>query len=323
MDVLAQLFNIKDSSNCIMGGILMDTNPTIGHNKHCMMTTKVGNVGNGATSKIGVYLYQTIKDVQEVYDPGSFKKTMLDTWITGFTSNYKGIPPASNVCSASAEILDSLSILKTSQLLKAPDQDLRETLFHFLSFYGTSKRILDLEKFTIENKNKLVEKGMVSPDWSNDPLPVRYVIRKEKLVDDTDYLYFIGGSISLLRDDPTETIDTIKEIFKSGIKEINNRIFKKLTANNVWHCWDNIADDENIEQKDVFQAMKFIEFHRILAGIVFIRNQLLYAHKEVGIENLVEFNGKDVNRVKIKKLLESYEEVYQYSKTISLLLTNS
>lgn len=323
MDVLAQLFNIKDSSNCIMGGILMDTNPTSGHDKNCMMTNKVGNVGNGATSKIGVYLYQTIKDVQEVYDPGSFKKTMLDTWITGFTANYKGIPPASNLCSAAAEILDSLSILKTSQLLKAPDQDLRETLFYFLSFYGTSKRILDLDKFTEENKNKLIDKGMVSPEWSNEPLPVRYVIRKENLIDGADYLYFIGGSPSLLRDDPTETIDTIKEICKSGIRDIGNKVFRKLTANNIWHCWDNITDVETIDQKDVLPAMKFIEFHRILAGIVFIRNQLLYAYREVGIDSLVEFNGKDVTRVKIKKLLDSYEAVYQYSKTISLLLTNS
>ncbi len=322
MDILAQLFNIKDSCNCLIGATLIDTNPTCGHNKHHMMTNKVGRVGNGVTSKIGVYLYQTIKDVQELYDPGSFKKCMLDTWITGFTSNYKGIPPPSNLCSAGSEILDSLSILKTSQLLKSPDLDLRETLFYFLSFYGTSKRILDLDKFTEENKNKLITKGLVSPDWNREPIPVRYVIRKENVDNGSDYLYFIGGSSVLLLDDPTETIDIIKEIVKNGIRDIANPIFKKITSDNVWQCWDNIIDNISIDKKDINHVMKFVEFHRILTGIVFIRNHLLYVKKEVGIENIVEFKGKDINRIKIKKLLESYEEVYQYCKTISLLLTN-
>lgn len=308
MDVLAQLFGIKDSASCIFGGTILDTNVQAGYDKDNMNPPR-SEVA--LTAQFGVYLYSIVKELQSVYKEGSFPRSMMDTWINGFSVNNKGCPSPDNMCSKSIEILSMCSVMKTPQLIKSHEQDLLQTLFYFFKFYKhEDERILNLESFTNENKAKLITKGVVCKNWGESPLQVRYVVRKEGKDGLPDYLYLIGGSEDLISDNPSDGIDIIKKISTSWFKKsINN-----LVSTNFRYVWHDTSSDKGEDYK------KLIQFTRLLCGFICIRNYLYYAYHDLKIDTLIEFNGTSIKKVPTKKVLELYEEAYQYCKTISMLI---
>lgn len=307
MDVLAQLFGIKDSSSCIFGGTVLDTNLSSGYDKEKMNPPKNEVTLN---PQLGIYLYPVIKELQSVYKEGSFPLSMMDTWVNGFAVNNKGSPSPDNMCSKSVEMLDTCSVMKTSQLVKSHDQSLLSTLFYFFKFYKhEDNRILNLDSFTEENKAKLITKGMVCSNWLENPLQVRYVIRKEGKSNLPDYLYLIGGSEDLISDNPSDGIDIIKSSFHYTSKKPGKN------SSNLRYIWNDMSTSDVKES-----TKKFVEFTRLLCGFICIRNYLYYAYHDLKIDTLIEFNGSSIKKVQTKKILELYEEVYQYCRTIALLV---
>jgi hypothetical protein len=307
MDVIAQLFGIKDSTTCLIGGTIIDTDLSSGYDNNCMRPPKNDSV---LTPQLGIYLYPVIKELQEVYSQGSFSLSMMDTWINGFAVNNKGGPSPDNMCSQANEIMDNCSIMKTPQMIKSSEQDLLQTLFYFFKFYKGDDRILNLESFTDSNKDWLIDKGIVCKNWLENPAQIRYMVRREGKGSSPDYLYMIGGSKDLISDNPSDGIDVISRVyspwFKKEVKDLLSTSFKE-----IWHV-------NNSNSNEYYRSSR--EFVRLLCGFICIRNYLYYAYHTLKIDTLVEFNGADIKKVSTKKVLGLYEEVYQYCKTIALML---
>lgn len=319
MDIVAKLFNINDSSTCIFGGTLIDINAQAGYDKDRMNPQRNDNCIN---PKFGLCMYPLIKEIQNGVKSNSFPLSLMDTWINGFIPSSKSLAYPDKVCSDVAIILDKLSIVKTSQLF-INRSELLETLFYFFSFYGQQDRILNLDTIKEENKEALINKGLVCDSWASRPLPIRYVIRREGRNEIPDYLYFIGGSELLIADDFSETIDVLKNIYETVLYKKQIDPLPLIIDNPNKLSWqsltENFFDINNIDSSLKNYVLKTIEFNRILTGIICIRNYFYYAYHEMGIESIVDFNGNDIKKVSTKKILDNYEDIYQYCKTITLL----
>jgi hypothetical protein len=319
MDVISKLFNINDSKTCIFGGTLIDVNTDSGYDENRMIPHKGTS---GLNPKIGLCLYPLIKEVQNGFKSKSFPLSLMDTWLNGFIPNSRSLSSPDNICSDAANILDKLSLVKTSQVFKT-NTSLLETLFYFFTFYRQQDRILNLDTFNDEDKETLISKGLVCDKWASNPLPIRYVIRREGKSGNPDYLYFIGGSDILIADDFSDIVTTLKTIYENNIyKKSTPKLFSEYT--NI--IWNSLSEDfferNNIEISMRNSSLKLAEFIRILSGIICIRNYFYYAYHEMGIESVIDFNGNDIKKVSTKKILDNYEDIYQYCKTISLLWKN-
>ncbi len=307
MDVLAKLFGIRDSSTCLIGGTIIDTDLSAGYDPNCMKPPKNNSI---LTPQLGIYLYSAVRELQEINKEGSFALSMMDTWINGFAVNSKGSPSPENMCSTANEIMDECSIMKTTQMVKSHEQDLLQTLFYFFRFYKGDERILNLDSFTDSNKERLIDRGMVCAKWLENPVQIRYMVRREGKNDFPDYLYLIGGNIDLISDNPSDGIDIIRQAFSPWIKQDVKKL-QEISFKEIWH-----VDGSNPSAL----ARSAKELTRLLSGFICIRNYLYYAYHVLKIDTLVEFNGADIKKVQTKKVLGLYEEVYQYCKTIALLL---
>jgi hypothetical protein len=317
MDIVAKLFNIKDSTTCIFGGTLLDTDVQAGYSPTLMNPSK--NEEFFDHPRKGLYLYPLIKEVQNMIKPNSFPLSMMDTWINGFAPNSRGLASPSNMSSEAAEILDNSAVLKTNQLFPGSNSRLLETMFYFFSFYGNKERILDLDTFEEEDKNKLIQKGLVCNHWLENPLPMRYLVKKDGTSNSPDYLYFIGGSANLLSDSPSDNIQIIKNLYKSKIEVSRMNLFKQIKS--IWLEVNN-SFGENLTSEQKIHVLKTIKLYRTIYSILFIRNYFNYALNDLGIETIIDFSESGVKKVKTKKILEMYEEVYQYCKTITLLMSS-
>jgi hypothetical protein len=315
MDIIAKLFNINDSATCIFGGTLIDINTEAGYDKDRMNPQKSDYCLN---PRFSLCMYPIIKEIQNGVKSNSFPLSLMDTWINGFIPNSKSLSNPDNICTDAANILDKLSIVKTSQLF-INHNGLLETLFYFFSFYGQQDRILNLESFEEENKETLISKGLVCDRWKKEPLPIRYVVRKEGKKGSPDYLYFIGGSELLIADDFSDTFNTLKSIYEKDLYKKPPVSLFTDSSNKIWYSLtEDFFNNHNIESSLRSYALKMSEFNRILTGIICIRNYFYYAYHEMGIETIIDFNGSDIKKVSTKKILDSYEDIYQYCKTISL-----
>lgn len=315
MDIISKLFNINDSATCIFGGTLIDIDITAGYDRNRMNPQKNNACIN---PKLGLCIYPLIKEVQNGLKGNSFPLSLMDTWINGFIPNSKGLSSPDHICADAADILDRLSVIKTSQLFRSNAQ-LLETLFYFFAFYKQQERILNLDTFTEENKEILISKGLVCDKWAKNPLPIRYVIRKEGKNGSPDYLYFIGGSELLIADDFSETINIIKSTYEKDIYKKQNPNIFTINSNKAWDALSEISFDMSYDSNQRNLVVKSSELVRILSGIIWIRNYFYYAYHEMGIDSVIDFNGDDIKKVSTKKILDSYEDIYQYCKTISLL----
>src|SRR5271156_278240 len=119
IDIISKLFNLNDSKTCIMGATVFDINPAVGYNKNDMNARKSKSTGpdNNINASLGIYIYPSIKHIQNEFSPKSFSTAMMNTWINGFIPNSKGLATSETSCAASNELLDKVSILKTDQVL--------------------------------------------------------------------------------------------------------------------------------------------------------------------------------------------------------------
>ena len=323
IDIISKLFNINDGKTCVIGATLFDIDPAVGYSKNEMSPRKSkGTAPDKNINQIsGLYIYPSIKHIQNEFSPKSFPTSMMNTWINGFIPNTKGLPTSETSCAAANELLDKVSVLKTDQVLPQRTDGLLETLFSFFKFHGQSDTILDpstLECITEDKQEKLINKGMVHRKWLKSPLPIRYVIRKEGNDTVPDYLYFIGGSEELISDAPKDIINSIKELY---LKSIYKRTFGDKKIRETIGVWDEVNKDitKDFTQTDKDLLLSTISFLRLNIATLFIRNYLYYAYNEMGIETIVEFNGEKPNKIPTKRVLDLYEEPYQYCKTIALI----
>lgn len=317
MDVISKLFNIKDSKTCIFGGTIIDIDIKSGHNKEDMLSPS-NKIIDTACPEIGVELYTNVKDFQDSYDPKSFPKSLMDTWINGFVPNNKGLPSAEGVCDITKEYLNKLSILKFDQLYPNREEGVLDALFSFLSFYGKKESILDVED-TGNYKERLINKGIVCKNWLNNPIQIRYVLRREGEGDALDYIYLLGGSPIILSNNPEDVIPELQTCYKKYIYG-NEFLFSKNKKS--YRVWDEITPEiyNNFPVNDKDKIVATIQFLRTLSGIIFIRNYLYYAYHILGIESIVEFEGDNIRKLPTKKVLSLYEESYLYCKTVSQLI---
>jgi len=321
IDIISKLFNINDGKTCVIGATLFDCDPSVGYNKNDMAGRKSKSTApdNNINSTLGIYIYPSIKHIQNEFKAKSFPTSMMNTWINGFIPNSKGLASSDTSCTAANELLDKMSILKTDQVLPQRHEGLLETLFSFFKFHGQTDTILPpMDCITEENQEKLISKGMVHRKWLKDPLPIRYVVRKEGNDSVPDYLYFIGGSEELISDTPKDIINSIKELY---LKSIYKRTFSDKKIRETIGIWDEIGKDivKDYAQTDRELLQATIRFLRLNIATIFIRNYLYYAYNEMGIETIVEVNGEKPNKIPTKRVLDLYEEPYQYCKTISLI----
>jgi hypothetical protein len=320
MDIFAKLFNINDSKTAILGGTIIDTDLRSGYDKEKMLPSK----RNGSMlPNLGLLLYPGAMQLQEDFGKGSFSTSLMSTWINGFIPNNKGYAAATNVSPDVKELLDKLSIVKTEQISHTKKDLHMETLLSFLSFYGKSEAMLECDEVSADNKSALINKGLVCENWGKNPVPIRYVVRRKGDKSNPDYVYFIGGSNELLADKPSDLIETIKELYLTNVHENEALWNMDKRVCGLWEKNDDLkAKYDKLDATDLAKMSKVFTFLRTITGVIFIRNYLHYAYNYLGIETLNEFNGggEKVKEKQTKKILDNYEEVYQYTKTITRLL---
>lgn len=313
-ELVSKTLGINCSITMKFGATIIDTNPYSGYDS-TEMETKRNEYNRDIRSSLMFYPEAVDTENESLKNSINDEKesiALAACWINGFVPYGRGMPDAEDMTRNCETYLKTQNIITTDQIFTArPEGHLEALLWHF-KWYGGDEKIIDDEFVEEKNISKVVQKGLVSRNWGFNPTSIRYMVREKASSDEVpDYLYFIGGSDEMLDDDMSNTIKLLQSLIKTYEMNKNNINI----INNVWcvKTSDSTVDDLKIDEAE--NAM--IRIRRIVQGIFFIRNYLIYAKNVLSIEKLVEVDfrkKKRFNKVSIDKIIDKYEGIYQYCK---------
>lgn len=315
-EIVTQTFGINCAMTMVFGGTVIDTNPSSGYDSTEMEAIRKPCDKTPATS---LNFYPEAIDVErQSGTPDEDNLSLAATWINGFIPYSRGLPDPENMTRSCETYLKTQNIVTTDQcILSRPEGWLEGLFWHFKWFNSqdtSDKDRLVEEEFVRENiLTKLIMNGLVCRKWQYQPPSIRYMVREKAINDEVpDYVYLIGGSSDMVRDNMLDTVNEIKTLYKTSLSKLES-IKTKFTSDPriIWNSHKAEQDNEGI--------VSLIEMSRKIQGIIYIRNYLLYAKNFLGIDELVEANFSSKKRflkINIDTVIERYEEAYQYCKNL-------
>lgn len=314
-ELVTQTLGINCSMTMVFGATILDTDPQSGYDNSEMEAIRKPC---DRTPESALKFYpEAISVEREAGTADDENLSLASVWMNGFIPFSRGLPDPENMSRSCETYLKSQNIVTTDQGFLSRPEGWLESLFWHFNWYNSDERIIEEDFVREEIIHKLIGKGMVCRKWQFNSPCIRYMVREKAESDDQpDYIYFIGGSQDLIRDDMMETVKEIISLYKTGISLLksSNETYS-CDPSQVWHTKIAKTDSDNA-------ISQLVEMSRKIQGIFYIRNYLVYAKNFLGITELVEANFKNkkrFNKISIDKVIERYEGAYQYCKNLCYL----
>jgi hypothetical protein len=333
-DPVSKLFNIRDARIMVFGGTIIDVDDDAGWSEPMQRSSKTLEW----TAKSALSIYPKIQSVQE--EEKDKNLGMSAVWNNGFVPVKKGLLEANNMAKRTSTFLNQSGFVTTDQIFKTRQPEKLNALFASMKWYSTDPKkkmhLIDPSLMQAEGKKNVIEMGMICEKWTKDPVSIRYVFRDEPTdggdPDRADYIYLIGGSRELLANDMRPICKEISQLYTAAQAAFDADSKKKqdgeaLKLSNiqskagVWLAYDKAASESalNDAQIKTITAMRNRRrLVRLIQGIVYIRNYLVYA-QQLGMDTVLDFEATAspiCKAVKTADVQAKYEEAYQYCKNL-------
>lgn len=297
---------------------------------------KYGLIAIDNEQKRGVYnsVYdkyeQDIKDSFSLFPQGMKVNEMYNDngllfnkiWMNGFTSlsTYAGKfrLDIKDINKNTSNWLKSKGVCSSDQVFANRSPDMLHTIFSCFKFYNSNERLVE-KKYCNELKLKdLCNINGVLPEWQNDPLEVRYVIRSDVQKHGFPYLFLISGKHIML---DHESMDNMREDVFDNLKSIKEYTdtYKLETVRGlgIWYPYNTLNfsfQDNEISKK--IQIKRSIM--RMITGVSYIYNYLTYTKRylENNLFEIIEYNGEETNIISIDEVISRYEPSYKYFRNL-------
>jgi len=339
-EVISKLFGLKNAKTATLGATLIDTDMSAGYTiKGNAMSQNRSPSQVVASPKDALAVYPAIeRSEMETGKKGGSVLTMASLWVNGFIPYTRSLIDARNATKETSAVMAKFGLVSTDMNFNSRSDEQLNTLFTFFKWYGgkdDEDRIIPRETADDTSIGKNIRMGLVCAKWSIKPLSVRYVVKQRGNDKTRDYLYLVGGSDEMLMDNPDKMASSIGQMFKDIMSNIEggksvpvpgNGQSRTITSNadlsdphRVWWEMDDGVSDEILAHpySKAYLAMK--RLNRTVQGIIYIRNYFVYAKKHLGIEKVADFNmtvDKNPREVDIMKVIDKYENIYQYVKNV-------
>jgi hypothetical protein len=318
-----------------MGATLIDLDNTTGYiSTKSVMGSPRSSDQTVSDPKTALSLYPLIIETElenGSHDEDDSLVTMACAWINGFIPHSRGLPVADQrlVCLATNAILQKYGIVLSDQAFKSRPDDRLNSLFTAFKWYGKkdSDPIMPAEVCIDTAIKDLTYKGLVHTNWFNSPLPIRYMVHMRGNKDTHDFVYFIGGSPELLRENMSETSKDISSLWKSvkiHAEEARNADRITVTCSQmlgdprrVWFQIDDLSEDEE-NHPWVKSRLEMRRLNRMMQGVIYIRNALYYLKNYMKLEEIIEFdyNKGEPKTLKLEDVLQRYQSVYTFVRNL-------
>lgn len=338
-EVISQLFGLKTAKTATLGATLIDTDMSAGYTIKGNAMSQVRSPTQVVSSpKDALAVYPALEQTEMEAKKGNPVLTMAPLWVNGFIPFTRSLIDPRNAAKETAAVMAKFGLVSTDMNFNSRSDEQLNTLFTFFKWYGgkdDEDRIIPRETADDSSIGKNIRMGLVCTKWSVKPLSVRYVVKQRGNDKTRDYLYLVGGSDELLMDNPDKLAPMIGSLFKETLANIdsgksvpipNGGQTRTITSNadlsdphRVWWELDDGISDEILAHPYSKAYLSMKRINRIIQGIVYIRNYFVYAKKHLGIEKVADFNmtvGKTPKEVDIMKVIDRYENIYQYVKNV-------
>jgi hypothetical protein len=341
---LNDTFGIKEFKPMFLGGTLIDTDHRTGYSP-----SEISNFSKYKATWTPISTLNLYPEAEafEKEDNKSTNISMRSCWINGFIPYMRGLANVTGISRNCSNYFMGKSVIILDQVLMAKADDHVSCLLNNFSWYGSTNRLTDNGKTSIDMNSiddmdsankKLLHKGLVCSNWSKNPLPVRYMVhlKKNSTGIDNDYVYLIGGSDDIIGDNiddiPSKLcsiLDKIKSLQEDSKKSSKlpdiskyNEGFKS-SSDFVWWSYPEDSCDHPIVQAHLLAKKAY----RMIEGIIFIRNYLVYAKKDLCITELKELSWEGghsvIKIVNIDDVIKKYDIMYAYCKNLCYVFKNN
>jgi len=330
-EIVTQTLGINCSMTMLFGGTIIDTDTSAGYDQSEMETIRKACE---CSPKNSLRFYPEAIDVERQSGTKDEDNLALAAiWNNGFIPYSRGLPDPENMSGSCATYLKTQNKVTTDQaILSRPDGWLEGLFWNFKWFGSDNERIVEDEFVKESIVAKLVQNGLVCRKWAFNPPSIRYMVRVKSDNDEVpDYIYFIGGSDDLVCDNIEETVKKISSNYleymrleeQSKKEKVSQEIsFRSDLADNknTWVAYNPANESEEMNESALTKArLAFKRMSRMVQGIFYIRNYLIYARDFLNIEKIVEAdfrNKKKFNNIDIQNVIDRYETAYDYCKNL-------
>lgn len=344
-DAISNLFKIKDSKTMVFGATIVDTDEKCGYVEGSM--ARMSKEWDSSPNKI-LHAYPKIMKVDEEEAGSGFP--LLAIWNTGFTPVKQAPFDAANMSKRTGRTLNSLGYMTTEQCMFVRQDEKMLSLFSSFKWYDSKtsktskeKRLISAVQSEATEVKDLIKSGMISETWAKNPPSIRYILRSpsEGNNDAPDYVYMLGGSVELTRDDMSITCREIASLynesqtaFSSEKKDANtSKDNSGLDYSNIqgksciYHAFvGDIAKSYKENDVLLLAALKRRKMVRMINGIISFRNYLHYidtfiSKNNSNLETVLDFDASNsesqiCKAVSLKSVLAKYEDAYQFCKNL-------
>lgn len=315
----ADTFGIQNPRQMILGGILIDTDERAGWEV-------------GMKPRRGDYVfmnpYQTLKIFPEgmIFSDDIGDKGLLfaETWFNGFAYPHSKVYNSKNVAEKCVKWLNKRGYILFKQELTAKSPLLMNPLFAHMSWYGDqNSRFATLKGCSDDSIKRLKESGYICSFWKDNPVQVRYVIKKKQESEtDKEFVYLLGGSTDVLNhEEYHEILPKIIDYAKSCGKRRGATFSEEMKKSFVeWRSSLTTLEPLPMSKKE-WAHVQYM--HRFSSFINLARNFVLYGKKILGENNYIiyELNGKtkQFTEISTDEIINRFNGIYEYLKTITLV----
>ena len=336
LQTASDTLGINEAKTCRLGGTIIDIDETAGYtNKAGQMTSlrkpdQVFSCPNDALA-----FYPLIEQAErENNNPTDNMRVLSGMWTNGFIPHGRGMTEPEFASQEAAKIMVRYGAVTVNQVFGNRADSVIATFYTFFKWFGgtDSDRILPKEVADDASIGMNIRRGIVCGKWAIKPISIRYVVKIRGNATTLDYAYFVGGSPELLTDNMEEVANLIGTMFRSakalrdGSQKTAN-IPRDVLNNDavsspfrVWYEYDENDYNQETRNHDLSKSRLLMKkINRMCQGIIFIRNYFHYAKRFNGITTVADFNlnvSKVPTEVSIDKLIDKYEDIYQYVRNI-------
>lgn len=333
-DYVNKCIGVNNIKTAVIGATIIDTDSSVGLNVSGNVMTQPRHDNQSIyCPNDALKVYPTVVNTEKEKSDTDTTSAMAAVWFNGFIPYCRGIADPENCCHATANIMSQFGVVSTDQVIKSRPDDWLNCLFSAFKWFGGDEdsRIVPTELQIDTAIGKIVRKGLVHPQWIEKPISIRYLVRE--LADSEsgrDYVYLVGGTDYLLKDDPRETcniigdkIRTAQSLINNGDNEIPREIANNSEINDPHRVW---AEINLSKYSDDFKANSFVkgkilarEVNRAIQGIIMIRNYFVYARNHLKVEKVVDINfnkSEDPVKVPVDEVIERYNDAYRFVRNL-------
>lgn len=340
-DAISNLFKINDSKTMVFGATIVDTDERSGYIEGSM--TRMSKEWDCSPGKV-LHSYPKIMKVDDEENGSGFP--LLAIWNTGFTPVKQAPFDAANMAKRTGRTLNSLGYVTTEQCMFVRQDEKMLSLFSSFKWYDSKqnknskeKRLISTVQSCANEVRDLVKAGMIADTWTKTPPSIRYVLRSPAEGKDEvpDYVYMLGGSCEMIRDDMSLTCKEISSLYhESQAVFANEKPDKKSDTvdyssiqgkSNIYHAFTPEMS-KLFKESDIFvvAALKRKKMVKLINGVINIRNYLHYIDSFISknnsnLETILDFDASNPDAqickaVSLKSVLAKYEDSYQFCKNL-------